>query len=81
MAWLLEQRRIVTPFALPGTGGDLETKQDFLKSRPPLFEADQIKVPLLIGQGTNDPHVKQAVSAARSALMVCACRCAGVPLA
>jgi dipeptidyl aminopeptidase/acylaminoacyl peptidase len=42
--------------------GDLETEQDFLKARSPLFKADQIKVPLLIGQGANDPRVKQAES-------------------
>ncbi len=42
--------------------GDTETEQDFLKSRSPLFKADQIRVPLLIGQGANDPRVKQAES-------------------
>jgi dipeptidyl aminopeptidase/acylaminoacyl peptidase len=42
--------------------GDLETEQDFLKVRSPLFKADQIKAPLLIGQGANDPRVKQAES-------------------
>jgi dipeptidyl aminopeptidase/acylaminoacyl peptidase len=29
--------------------GDVETEQEFLKSRSPLFKADQIKAPLLIG--------------------------------
>jgi dipeptidyl aminopeptidase/acylaminoacyl peptidase len=33
-----------------------------LKDRSPLFFADKIKVPLLIGQGANDPRVKQAES-------------------
>jgi dipeptidyl aminopeptidase/acylaminoacyl peptidase len=42
--------------------GDVETEQEFLKSRSPLFKADQIKAPLLIGQGANDPRVKQAES-------------------
>jgi dipeptidyl aminopeptidase/acylaminoacyl peptidase len=42
--------------------GDVETDQDFLKSRSPLFKVDQIKAPLLIGQGANDPRVKQAES-------------------
>lgn len=42
--------------------GDLETEPEFLKSRSPLFKADQIKAPLLIGQGANDPRVKQAES-------------------
>lgn len=35
---------------------------EFLKSRSPLYKADQIKVPLLIAQGANDPRVKQAES-------------------
>ncbi len=42
--------------------GDLETEAEFLKSRSPLFFADQIQKPLLIGQGANDPRVKQAES-------------------
>jgi dipeptidyl aminopeptidase/acylaminoacyl peptidase len=42
--------------------GDVETEQDFLKSRSPLFKAERIKVPLIIGQGANDPRVKQAES-------------------
>jgi dipeptidyl aminopeptidase/acylaminoacyl peptidase len=32
----------------------------FLQSRSPLFLVDKIKKPLLIGQGANDPRVKQA---------------------
>ncbi|MBD2514018.1 S9 family peptidase [Nostoc sp. FACHB-973] len=42
--------------------GNLETEEEFLKSRSPLFFADQIQKPLLIGQGANDPRVKQAES-------------------
>lgn len=42
--------------------GDIETEEEFLKARSPLFLADQIKKPLLIGQGANDPRVKQAES-------------------
>jgi dipeptidyl aminopeptidase/acylaminoacyl peptidase len=42
--------------------GDVEKEEDFLKSRSPLFKADKIKIPLLIGQGANDPRVKQAES-------------------
>jgi dipeptidyl aminopeptidase/acylaminoacyl peptidase len=42
--------------------GDLEKDADFLKSRSPLFLADKITKPLLIGQGANDPRVKQAES-------------------
>ncbi|MGK2927172.1 MAG: S9 family peptidase [Lysobacterales bacterium] len=44
--------------------GDLETEegQSLLKERSPLSRADQITKPLLIGQGANDPRVKQAES-------------------
>ncbi len=42
--------------------GDLEKEEEFLKARSPLFLADKIKAPLLIGQGANDPRVKQAES-------------------
>ncbi|HVI10704.1 MAG TPA: S9 family peptidase [Candidatus Binatia bacterium] len=34
----------------------------FLKSQSPLFKADQIKAPLMIGQGANDPRVNKAES-------------------
>ena len=33
-----------------------------LESESPLFSADRIRMPLLIGQGANDPRVKQAES-------------------
>jgi len=42
--------------------GKLETEQEFLKSRSPLFKADKIVKPLLIGHGANDPRVKQSES-------------------
>lgn len=42
--------------------GNLDTEADFLKSRSPLFFCDRIQKPLLIGQGANDPRVKQAES-------------------
>ncbi|MBV8886019.1 MAG: S9 family peptidase, partial [Chroococcidiopsidaceae cyanobacterium CP_BM_RX_35] len=42
--------------------GDLEKEEDFLKARSPLFFANKIQSPLLIGQGANDPRVKQAES-------------------
>jgi len=42
--------------------GDPETEADFLRSRSPLFLADRIKVPLLIGQGANDVRVTQLES-------------------
>jgi dipeptidyl aminopeptidase/acylaminoacyl peptidase len=36
--------------------------QKLLHDRSPLFKADQIRKPLLIGQGANDPRVNQAES-------------------
>jgi dipeptidyl aminopeptidase/acylaminoacyl peptidase len=36
--------------------------KEFLESRSPLFKADKIKIPLLIGQGAQDPRVKKAES-------------------
>jgi dienelactone hydrolase len=36
-----------------------EEGKKFLESRSPLFFVDKIKKPLLIGQGANDPRVKQ----------------------
>lgn len=42
--------------------GDVETEEEFLKSRSPLFQAGNIRAPLLIAQGANDPRVKQAES-------------------
>lgn len=42
--------------------GNPDTEAEFLKSRSPLFKVDQIKIPILIGQGANDPRVKQAES-------------------
>jgi len=42
--------------------GNPETEKEFLKSRSPLFRADKIRVPILIGQGANDVRVKQAES-------------------
>ncbi|HVP52966.1 MAG TPA: S9 family peptidase [Terriglobales bacterium] len=38
------------------------TGEEFLNSRSPLFKADRIKAPLLIGQGANDPRVNKAES-------------------
>jgi dipeptidyl aminopeptidase/acylaminoacyl peptidase len=39
--------------------GNPDTEENFLKSRSPLFKVDQIKIPMLIAQGANDPRVKQ----------------------
>ncbi len=42
--------------------GNPETEAEFLQSRSPLFSAHNIKIPMLIAQGANDPRVKQAES-------------------
>jgi len=42
--------------------GDPQTEEAMLKERSPLFSANKIKIPMLIGQGANDPRVKQAES-------------------
>ncbi|MGK4000554.1 S9 family peptidase [Sorangium sp. So ce1024] len=44
--------------------GDPRTEdgRELLRTRSPLYLADKIKRPLLIGQGANDPRVKQAES-------------------
>ncbi|MFH0980384.1 MAG: S9 family peptidase [Planctomycetota bacterium] len=42
--------------------GHPEKDAEFLKSRSPLFKIDQIKNPLLIAQGANDPRVKASES-------------------
>ncbi|WP_236870408.1 S9 family peptidase [Candidatus Bandiella numerosa] len=45
-------------------GGDHKTKEgeEIYKKKSPLFYVDKITKPLLIGQGANDPRVKQAES-------------------
>jgi dipeptidyl aminopeptidase/acylaminoacyl peptidase len=42
--------------------GDPATESEFLWSRSPLSRAGDIRIPLLIAQGANDPRVKQAES-------------------
>ena len=42
--------------------GVVDKDEEFMKSRSPLFFVDKIKKPLLIGQGANDPRVKQSES-------------------
>jgi len=42
--------------------GNPETDAEFLMSRSPLSRVDRIRAPILIGQGANDPRVKQAES-------------------
>ena len=40
--------------------GDVDADADFNRKISPLFHVDNIRAPLLIGQGANDPRVKQA---------------------
>lgn len=42
--------------------GVVDRDEAFMKSRSPVNFVDRIRVPLLIGQGANDPRVKQAES-------------------
>jgi len=42
--------------------GNYQTDEEFLRAHSPLFHAEQIRVPLLIGQGVNDPRVPQSES-------------------
>lgn len=42
--------------------GNPETDAEMLRERSPLFAAGQIRIPMLIGQGANDPRVKQGES-------------------
>ncbi len=44
--------------------GDVDTELEFLNSRSPLYKAHQIRIPLLIAQGANDPRVKRSESEA-----------------
>jgi len=40
--------------------GDVDADEEFNKKISPLYHVDNIEAPLLIGQGANDPRVKQA---------------------
>jgi dipeptidyl aminopeptidase/acylaminoacyl peptidase len=55
--------------------GDPETDADFLWSRSPLSRVGDIRTPLLIAQGANDPRVKQA----EAEQIVAALREKGIP--
>ncbi|HZC46444.1 MAG TPA: S9 family peptidase, partial [Candidatus Acidoferrum sp.] len=48
-------------FTRVGNPADPKDKE-LLTAASPLFSADKIKIPMLIGQGANDPRVKQAES-------------------
>lgn len=58
--------------------GDPSTPEgrQFLKDISPIYKADQIRRPLLIGQGANDPRVKQA----ESDQIVAAMQAHGIPV-
>ncbi|MGY6635567.1 MAG: S9 family peptidase [Erythrobacter sp.] len=58
--------------------GDPNTEEGLalLRAASPLYKADQIKKPLLIAQGANDPRVKQA----ESDQIVAAMKEAGIPV-
>ena len=55
--------------------GNPDTEPEFLLSRSPLSRVDQIRIPMLIAQGANDPRVKQA----ESEQIVEAMRSKGIP--
>ncbi len=55
--------------------GNPETEADFLWERSPLSRVGDIRIPLLIAQGANDPRVKQA----ESEQIVAALRDKGIP--
>ena len=40
--------------------GDVDSDEEFNRKISPLYHVENIKAPLLIGQGANDPRVKQA---------------------
>jgi dipeptidyl aminopeptidase/acylaminoacyl peptidase len=42
--------------------GDPAAEEEMLRERSPLFQVDEIRIPMLIAQGANDPRVKQAES-------------------
>ena len=42
--------------------GNPETEKELLEAASPYFHVDQIKAPLFVAQGANDPRVKKAES-------------------
>lgn len=60
-------------YPLVGDPSDAEDREDML-ARSPITRVDRIRAPLLVGQGANDPRVKQAESDA----IVSALRARGV---
>jgi len=55
--------------------GDPEKDKEFLQSRSSIFFVDNIKIPILVVQGANDPRVKQSESEA----IVAAMKTKGIP--
>jgi dipeptidyl aminopeptidase/acylaminoacyl peptidase len=55
--------------------GNPETDEEFMWSRSPLSRVEEIRIPILIAQGANDPRVKQA----ESEQIVAAMREKGIP--
>jgi dipeptidyl aminopeptidase/acylaminoacyl peptidase len=62
-------------FRMIGNAGT-EEGQALMKARSPVYRAEMIRAPLLIGQGANDPRVKQA----ESDQMVAAMKANGIPV-
>jgi len=56
--------------------GSAETEEEFLKSRSPLFHVHNIRNPLMIAQGANDPRVPRA----EADQMVEAMKSRGIPV-
>ena len=54
--WAAFRRQLISRIGDPENPQD----KDMLTKASPLFSANRIKAPLLIGQGANDPRVKQA---------------------
>jgi dipeptidyl aminopeptidase/acylaminoacyl peptidase len=55
--------------------GNPDTEEDFLWSRSPLSRVDDIRIPVLVAQGKNDPRVKEA----EAEQIVAALRAKGLP--
>ncbi len=70
--WEAGKRALFARIGDPATGEG----KTLLAARSPLTHADKIKKPLLIGQGANDPRVKQA----ESDQIVAAMKAKGIPV-
>ncbi len=70
--WESFRKQLIARMADP----DTEEGRAWLRERSPLTHADRISKPLLIGQGANDPRVKQA----ESDQIVAAMQAKGIPV-